>query len=103
MSKNTLENGVEIEGVVKFSGEMALDCKLKGEIISEKGDLTLNPNSNIKGDIKAGQVTIKGKVEGSVQAETCKLQSTADVNGDLVYKSLGMEPGAKMVGSTKML
>ena len=103
MATNTLESGVEIEGSIKFTDDMSLDCVVNGEITSDKGVLTLNPNSKIKGDIKAGEVNIRGKVEGSVQAEVCKLQGTADVNGDLAYKTLGMEPGAKMVGSTKML
>lgn len=103
MATNTLENGVEIEGSIKFTGDMTLDCVVNGEIISEKGILTLNPNSKIKGDIKAGEVAIKGQIEGKVNAETCKLHGTANVQGDLAYKTLGMEPGAKMVGSTKML
>ena len=103
MATNILENGVEIEGSISFAGDMLLDCKVDGEITSEKGSLTLNPNSNIKGNIKTGQLAAHGKVEGAIQAETCLLQSTADVKAELTYKSLGIEQGAKMVGSTKIL
>lgn len=103
MATNVLENGVEIEGVIEFQSDMDLDCKVNGEIKSGSGNLVLNKNSDIKGDIKAGEVVIHGKVNGSVEAQTCKLQGSANVEGDLVYKTLGMEPGAKMIGSTKML
>ena len=103
MSSNNLEKGVVIQGSIRFKNDLSLDCKVDGEIISENGDLVLNKHSDVKGSIKTGQVTIHGKIEGSVEADTCRLQGTADINGDLAYKSLGMEPGAKMVGSTKIL
>jgi len=103
MAINVLENGVEIEGTITFSGDLMIDCKVTGEIKSEKGNLTVNPNSDIKGDVKAGEVTIHGKVEGSVTADVCKLESNADIKGDISYKTLGVEPGAKLEGSTKIL
>lgn len=103
LNMNSLENGVEIDGTITFEDNMTLDCVVNGEIKTEKGSLIMDPNSKVNGDIKANDVTIKGKVEGSIEAQSCKLQGTADVQGDLAYKSLGMEPGAKMVGSTKIL
>lgn len=103
MATNVLDNTVEIEGTIQFSGDLTIDCTVNGEITSEKGNLTLNPNSRVKGDIKANQLIVQGKVEGSIQATDCHLQKSADVKGDVAYKTLGMESGAKMVGSTKII
>ncbi len=103
MATNVLDKDVVIEGSIKFSGDFALDCKVDGEVTSESGNLTLNKNAAVKGNVKASQVNIHGKVEGSVVAHTCELKSTADVQGDLAYKTIAMEPGAKMVGSAQIL
>ena len=103
MSINTLATDVEIEGSVHFSGEMTLDCKVLGEITSEKGILVLEKNSEVLGNIKTDDITIHGKVEGEIEVADCKLKGSADVKGDLAYKSLSMESGVKMVGTTKVL
>lgn len=100
---NILNKGVLIEGTIKFTGDMDVDCIINGEILSDKGNLTINPNSQIKGDVKAGKVIIKGKAEGNIEAQTLKLEGTADIRGSLTYKTLGMEPGAKMIGQTMMI
>jgi len=80
MATNVLANGVEIEGVLEFSGDMELNCKVVGEVISSQGSLILNKESDVKGDVKA-----------------------ADVKGDVSYKTLEVKPGAKLVGSMKII
>ena len=103
MSINILATEVEIEGSIHFSGEMTLDCKVLGEITSDKGTLVLEKNSEVLGNIQTDDITIHGKVEGSIEVADCKLKSGADVKGDLAYKALSMESGAKMIGMTKIL
>lgn len=103
MATNVLANGVEIDGVLEFSGDMELNCKVVGEVISNKGSLVLNKDSDIKGDVKASNLTVLGKVEGALTAATCKLEETSDVKGDIAYKTLEVKPGAKLVGSMKIM
>jgi len=103
MATNVLANGVEIEGVLEFSGDMELNCKVVGEVISSQGSLILNKESDVKGDVKATDLTVLGKVEGGLTANTCKLEETADVKGDVSYKTLEVRPGAKLVGSMKII
>ena len=103
MATNVLSKGVEIEGVLEFAGDLELDCKIIGEVKSNQGNLVINRDSEIEGDVKASQLTVHGKVKGAVTATTCKFDQTADVNGDISYKSLEVKPGAKLSGNMKVI
>jgi len=103
MATNVLANGVEIEGVLEFSGDLEINCKVNGEVKSDQGNLVINKDSDIKGDVKASNLTVHGKVDGAVTAASCKFAETADVKGDVAYKTLEVKPGAKLVGSMKIM
>jgi len=97
---NVLASGIEITGSIKFSTDMIIDGKIDGEIISEKGKVTIGENANIKGDVKAGEVKLYGKVDGKITSERCELKTKSILNGDIKTKMLNMEDGAKLSGRT---
>ncbi len=99
---NVLASGIEIIGSIKFSTDMIIDGKIEGEIISEKGKVTIGENASIKGDIKAGEVKLYGKVEGKITSDRCELKSKSFLNGDIKTKMLNMEDGAKLTGRTEI-
>ncbi len=100
MSNNTnvLAQGIEIIGTIKFSNPMIIDGKVEGEIVSEKGTVTIGENARIKGDVRAGEVKMFGKVEGSIHSERCELKANSELKGDITTKSLKMEEGALLDG-----
>ena len=63
---NFLASGIEIKGTIRFQNDMHIDGKIEGEIISDKGKVTIGETAQIKGDITAGDVRIYGNVEGKV-------------------------------------
>lgn len=99
---NVLTQGIEINGSIKFSNDMIVDGKIDGEIISEKGKVTIAENANIKGDIKAGEVKLYGKVEGTISSDRCELKEKSFLKGDIKTKTLSMEEGATLQGSTQI-
>ena len=70
---NILTQGLEINGSIKFSNDMIVDGKIDGEIISDKGKVTIAENASIKGDVKAGEVKLYGNVVGTITADSCDL------------------------------
>ena len=98
---NVLTQGIEINGSIKFSNDMIIDGKIDGEIISDKGKVTIAENANVKGDIRAGEVKLYGRVEGTVTSERCELKEKSFIKGDITTKSLSVEEGATLHGSTK--
>lgn len=99
---NVLTQGIEINGSIKFSNDMIIDGKIDGEIVSEKGKVTIAENANIKGDVKAGEVKLYGKVEGTISSERCELKEKSFLKGDIKTKTLSMEEGATLQGSTQI-
>jgi len=97
---NVLANGIEIKGSIKFTNDMVIDGKIEGEIISDKGKVTIGENAVVTGDVKAGEVKLFGKVKGTITSERCELKTNSKLDGDIKTKMLSMEEGAVLSGRT---
>jgi len=101
-SKNVLSADVEIKGNIKFSGELAMDGKLDGEIQTE-GVLQLGDSAVINGNITAQSVVVRGKVHGNISArEKIEIKSKAELFGDIRASKLVIEEGVTYVGKTEV-
>ncbi len=97
-----LSSGVSIKGSVKFQSELLIDCEVEGSIDSE-GKLVVEKNAQIKGEIRAGAVTVFGTVEGNVTAtERCELRAGCTLRGDIEAPRLVVDDDATFVGSAKI-
>ena len=101
-SANYLASGIEIDGSIRFSNDMHIDGKIKGEILSDTGRVTIGENAKIEGDITAAEVTIYGAVEGKISSTRCSLMQASKLKGDVVTKKLSMEEGAQLSGRTEI-
>ena len=99
---NVLAQGIEIIGSVRFSNDMIIDGKIEGQIMSDKGRVTIGENANIKGDITAGEVKVFGRVEGKITSDRCELKSKSRLDGDIKAKMFAMEEGAQLPGRTEI-
>ena len=97
---NVLSSGIEITGSIRFSNDMIIDGKIEGEIMSDKGRVTIGENAVIKGDVTAGEVKVYGKVEGKITSQRCELKDKSRINGDIKSKVFSMEEGAQLSGRT---
>ena len=95
---NVLANGIEIIGSIRFSNDMIIDGKIEGEIISDKGRVTIGENAQVKGNITAGEVKLFGHIEGKITSERCELKAKSRLDGDIKAKMFSMEEGAKHAG-----
>jgi cytoskeletal protein CcmA (bactofilin family) len=100
--KNVLSSDVEIKGNVKFAGELQCDGKIEGEIVSE-GLLTLGETATINGNINAGIVVVRGKVNGNINAkEKIEIKTKAEIFGDIKASKLSVEEGVTFVGRAEV-
>jgi cytoskeletal protein CcmA (bactofilin family) len=99
---NVLASGIDITGSIRFSNDMIIDGKIEGEIISEKGRVTVGENAYIKGDVTAGEVKVFGRVEGKITSERCELKAASRLVGDIKTKSIVMEDGASHSGRSEI-
>ena len=97
-----LSNGLKFEGKLSSEGNVRIDGDFTGDIIIN-GNLTLGENSIVKGNVKATNITISGKVDGIVEAsEKMILESTSRMMGDLTAKILVVNEGSIFDGKSKM-
>ena len=99
---NVLSSGIEITGSIRFSNDMIIDGKIEGEIISEKGRVTIGENAMVKGNVTAGDVKVFGKIEGKITSERCELKAKSRLDGDIKAKMFSMEEGAQLSGRTEI-
>ena len=105
MSKkiNTLiGSDISIVGNVTYEGIVHIEGDIKGSLVAirdKESKLFINKLSTITGYVDASNVAIDGMVLGNVYAyELIQLGSNANIQGDIYYKSLEMEVGAKVDG-----
>ncbi len=98
-----IEPGVEIEGRLKIAGGMMiLNSHVKGEITCD-GMLVVGTQGEVEGDVHSKQVSIAGKIKGSVRAgESLEIKKAGVVLGDIYTPKLFVEPGGYFDGQCHM-
>ena len=97
-----ISKGVKIEGKLSCSGNIRLDGEVQGDI-SSQGVVIIGEFGKVNGQINADNITIGGKVTGTVKAkDKVVLEAKANLKGDITTKALMVESGAVFNGNTKM-
>lgn len=96
-----LARSVEIQGEIRFGGELEIEGKVIGNIFAESNsDAKVNVKGEVEGEIQAPKVIINGYVKGDVYCtKHLELASKAVVNGNVHYAVIEMVKGAQVNGS----
>ena len=93
---------ISIIGEIKYEGIIHIECNVEGSLVANKkkdSKLYINKPSIVRGSVDALNVAINGTVYGNVYAYgLIQLGSDAVIKGDIFYKSIEMEVGAKIDG-----
>ena len=92
---------VRIEGDIQVTSGIRIDGLVNGNIIQENGHIAtvaIAEGATVNGNIAAGHVIISGIITGSIAADRVEILQTAHIHGDLSYKSIRIETGAKIFG-----
>ena len=100
---NTLiGSDIVIKGDIIYNGTVHVEASVEGSLISSKNKeskLYINKSSVIRGSVDASNVAINGTVYGNVYVyDLLQLGSDAFIKGNIYYKSIEMEVGAKIDG-----
>jgi cytoskeletal protein CcmA (bactofilin family) len=95
--------GVEVKGVITYSGTVRIDGRLDGEIHTE-GVLVVGEDAVITAQVTAGTVISRGKITGDVVASgKVRLMAPAALNGSVKAPMLSIEEGVLFNGSLEMV
>ena len=93
-----IDVGLNITGDLVTERDVQIDGLINGNVSCAR--LTIGTDGAIRGDIKANEVIVRGKVKGAIRATRVMLMESADVAGDIFYDRMSMEEGAHFVGAS---
>src|ERR1700681_1935831 len=89
-----VSQGIKIKGEVNGDEDLFVDGQIEGKVTLGKAVMTIGPNANIKADITAREVVVRGRVQGRLTgAERIQIWHTARINGDLKADRIAIEEG----------
>jgi cytoskeletal protein CcmA (bactofilin family) len=101
-SEACISQGIRIKGEVTGSEDLFVDGLVDGKLSLTNGSLTIGPNGQVKADVTAREVIVRGKVEGKVSGrDRVHLGSTGAVNGEVQTDRLAIEDGALLRGKVE--
>ncbi len=87
-----------IEGKIEGSGHVRIAGKFKGDV-NVSGNLTIEPNASLTGQVNAKSIIIAGELNGNVLgADKVELLESGVVNGDIKTGTLTVAAGSRMRG-----
>jgi cytoskeletal protein CcmA (bactofilin family) len=98
-SESVVGQGLVIEGKVEGNGSIRLLGRLKGHVVVS-GDVTVDPDGTVEGEVRADRVRIAGYAEATIVARSAiELAGSASLVGDVKAPTVHVAAGAKMRGS----
>jgi cytoskeletal protein CcmA (bactofilin family) len=99
----TISQGIRIKGEVTGTEDLFVDGYVEGKLnLTANCCLTVGPNGNVKADLVAREIIVRGKVEGKVIArDKLQIGSTGEINGEVETGRLAIEDGATLRGKVE--
>lgn len=99
-----ISQGIRIKGEVTGSEDLFVDGHVEGKLnLSSNATVTVGPNGEVKADIFAREVIVRGRVDGKIVGrDKIQLWSTGSVAGDLQTERLVIEDGAVLRGRVEI-
>ena len=92
-----------INGPVSLEQGIIIYGKIHGDI-NTNGSIRLAKEGIVNGNIKCSDMIIGGKIIGHVESKgSVILKKTSELKGDIIYKKLHIEDGAKFEGQCDLV
>jgi cytoskeletal protein CcmA (bactofilin family) len=102
-STTLISKSSEIEGDIKFSGELEVQGIVRGNIYvntESAGTVRVVEGGRVEGEVHAPKIIINGEIKGDVHcSEHVELAAKASVVGDVHYNLIEMVKGAQLNGN----
>jgi cytoskeletal protein CcmA (bactofilin family) len=89
---------MSIVGNVECRGPAQVFGKIEGELRAT--ELVIGEGAQVEGTIEAQEVTISGRVKGTIRAIRVKLQG-ATIEGDIIHRTMSMDESTVFEGSSR--
>jgi cytoskeletal protein CcmA (bactofilin family) len=97
-----IASGVEVVGDIIVTDGVRVDGQVAGNVVSKpeaRGLLVLSERGRIEGGVRVHDAVINGTILGDVEVDHfLELQASARITGNIRYRNLQMECGARVEG-----
>jgi cytoskeletal protein CcmA (bactofilin family) len=95
-----ISQGIKIKGELTGSEDLFVDGVVEGKLnLTTNSCLTIGPNGQVKADVSAREVIVRGKIEGKVVGrDKVQIWSTGQITGEVTTDRLAIEDGALLRG-----
>jgi cytoskeletal protein CcmA (bactofilin family) len=97
----SISPGTSIVGKIVCDGAVNIFGRIEGEV--RGASVNVCKGARVDGNVFAEELIVGGSVRGTIEATRVKLQSTADVEGDICHQLLSIEENAHFEGTSKRL
>src|SRR5579864_352348 len=99
----SIGQGIRIKGEVTGTEDLFVDGIVEGKLnLAANCCLTVGPNGNVKADLVAREIIVRGRVEGKVSArDKLLIGSTGEITGEVQTDRLAIEDGAMLRGKVE--
>src|SRR5499426_2628865 len=91
--------GMSIVGKIECNGPAQVFGRIEGEVCAS--DLLVGDGATIDGSVIAQDVTVCGRIKGTIRAVRVKLQNSGAVEGDIFHRSLSIDENSQFEGSSR--
>lgn len=95
----SIGSGTSIVGNITCDGPAQFYGHIEGEV--RGSDLLIGEGAEVVGNVIGQEVTIRGRIKGTIRAVRVKLQASGAVEGDIFHRSLSIEDTALFEGSSR--
>lgn len=88
-----------ITGNIISKGEVQIDGDVQGDVFC--ATLVVGDRGRVTGGIVAEEVTIHGRIAGSINALQVTLETNSHIEGDICHQALKLEHGAFFEGQSR--
>lgn len=97
---SVIARGAHLTGNLKFNEDVKIEGHVTGDVMVE-GEflLSIAEAAAIKGNVTATNVTVSGRITGSVSCKMLVIDNTGVIHGDVAYEQLKVAEGAELNGN----
>ncbi len=98
--KTVIAKGTRIVGRLELDALLLIDGVVEGELDSTS-EVSIGTNGYFKGEMRARQVIVSGRTEGTVTCDKLEILNNGSVTGTAEVRELTIEPGGKFFGQSR--
>ena len=98
-----ISQGIRIKGEVTGTEDLFVDGQVEGKLnLTANSCLTVGPNGDVRADLNAREIIVRGRVEGKITArDKLLIGSTGQITGEVQTDRLAIEDGALLRGKVE--